>query len=300
VSGRRLLAVALLLAGASPALAADEVVGGGPLSFGENPPENYESPQHFAFELKAGPYSPNIDSSPGLNGTTPFSDLFSNPGVRGRPPPMPLVELEFDWQIWHRFGSVGLGASLGFMRRGTKAFQYQIDPTSGMPIVDANGNEVQCQVQLNGTPTPMYPCVRTGDDTTLNVIPLELLAIYRFDVLAKRWHVPLVPYVKVGLAYYLWWIENGGGFLSIPKVTLSNGQVLHGFGGTFGWAFRPGIALLLDVLDPVAARTMDTEIGINHSYLFFELNYADINGFGAGNKLVLSDTNWAAGLAFEF
>ena len=46
-----------------------------PPRFGENPPRSYESSQRFAVELKFGPYSPNIDASPGLNGST-FADLF--------------------------------------------------------------------------------------------------------------------------------------------------------------------------------------------------------------------------------
>ena len=47
------------------------------------------SPQHFAFELKFGAYSPDIDSSPGLGGNHPFSDLFISqlsPDVGKRPP----------------------------------------------------------------------------------------------------------------------------------------------------------------------------------------------------------------------
>ena len=68
----------------------------------------------------------------------------------------------------------------------------------------------------------------------------------------------------------------------------------------------------LDAADPVPPhvlaaahaaigwRTIDAELGINHTYLFAELNYADISGFGAKDKLVLSDLTYTLGLAFEF
>ena len=63
---------------------------------------------------------------------------------------------------------------------------------------------------------------------------------------------------------------------------------------------NPGISFLLDVIDPTAARTIDAELGINHSYVFIELHYADVTGFGAKDKLKLSDTTFNCGLAFEF
>ena len=66
----RLASFALIVAlavVAAPARA-DDNFGGYPPRFGENPTRSYESSQCFAFELKFGPYSPNIDASPGLNG----------------------------------------------------------------------------------------------------------------------------------------------------------------------------------------------------------------------------------------
>ena len=39
--------------------------------------KSHRTAQHFAGELKFGPYSPNIDSTPGLTGK-PFSDLYNN------------------------------------------------------------------------------------------------------------------------------------------------------------------------------------------------------------------------------
>jgi hypothetical protein len=304
---RAVAALALLSATAS----AQEMVGGYNPSFGENPPRDYQSSQWFALEIKFGGYSPDIDSSPGLKGQTPFADLFNPQGTKGRPPWRLLSSLEFDYQFFHRFGSLGIGHSVGFYRRTTHGFVFPLD-ANGKPVLDAKGQPIGCTVPN---------CVRSGDETGLNIIPLELMAVYRFDVLSLRYHVPLVPYVKLGLAYYLWWINNGNGFLSAAQFqparpdgqptgqspTTLKQQGLppdpakqSGYGGTLGWVFNPGIALVLDVLDPTAARTLDTELGINHTYLFCEMHYADISGFGASDKLVLSDLSLNAGLAFEF
>lgn len=283
---KRIALVALLLLAARAS--AQEGVGGNPPGFGENPQRHYESPQRFAVELKFGPYSPNIDASQGVHGT-PFADLFPpNPG-KSRPPGKLLTQVEFDYQFLHRsWGNFAIGNTAGYYRRTTHSFAYVTDPTTGSPTT-------ACTSGASGN------CVRSGDTTALNIVPLSIMAVYRFDYLARRWKVPFVPYVKVGLAYYIWWIENGGGFLSIAQFTPPGSTSSQGgWGGTFGWVANPGGAFLLDVLDPPAAKTIDAELGINHTYLFCEFHYADISGFGAAGKMNLSDTTLNAGISFEF
>ena len=277
--------VVLLLAARA---SAEDAVGGNPPGFGENAPQHFESPQRFAVELKFGPYSPNIDASQGVHGT-PFADLFPPDPGKTRPPGKLLTQVEFDYQFLRRsWGNFAIGNTAGYYRRTTHSFAYVTDPTTGSPTT-------ACTSGATGN------CVRSGDTTALNIVPLSILAVYRFDYLARRWKIPFVPYVKVGLAYYIWWIENGGGFLSIaqytpPGATPSQG----GWGGTFGWVAEPGGAFLLDVLDPSAAKIIDAELGINHTYLFCEFHYADVNGFGAAGKMNLSDTTLNAGISFEF
>ena len=272
---------------AAPALA-DENFGGYPPRFGENAIRNYESSQRFAVELKFGPYSPNIDASPGLNGKTPFADLFPPDTGKTRPPGKLLTQVEFDYQFWRAwYGNFGIGNTAGYYRRTTHSFAFSNDPTTGLPTT--------CTAGASGN------CTRSGDTTALNIVPLSLMAVYRFDYLAHRWKIPFVPYFKIGIAYYIWWIENGGGFLSIAQYTPPGStQSQGGWGGTFGWVMNPGGAFLLDVLDPSAAKIIDAELGINHTYLFCEFHYADISGLGAANKMNLSDTTLNAGIAFEF
>ena len=281
------LAAALALLTAAPRARAQEGVGTPP-PFGENAPKSYRSSQWFAFELKFGPYSPNIDASPGLNGATPFADLFPPDKGKTRPPGRLLTQVEFDFQFLHKpWGNFGIGHTIGYYRRTSHSFAFNTDPTTGQ-MTQA------CQV---GSAT--NPCLRTGDTTALNIVPMSLLAVYRFDYLAQHWRIPFVPYFKIGIAYYAWWIENGGGFLSVSKFQ-QNGQTDSGYGGTWGWVMNPGGAFLLDVLDPGAAKTMDAELGINHTYLFCELHYANITNFGVDKRMNLSDTTLNAGIAFEF
>ncbi len=272
------LAIALLALSVPQLASAKEMVGPTAPAFGENPKHSYESSQWFAFELKFSPYSPKIDDSAGLNGKTPFADLFTSQTNHHRPDSRLLTQLEFDFQFLHKHGSLGVGVTAGYARRTTHSFNF-----------DDLAGKVACTIPN---------CTRSGDETALNVMPFSLLAVYRWDWLALKHHVPLVPYLKIGLAYYVWWIENGAG--ATASFTNTKNNVESGYGGTFGWVVNPGISFLLDVIDPTAARTIDAELGINHSYVFIELHYADVTGFGAKDKLTLSDTTFNCGLAFEF
>jgi hypothetical protein len=252
-------------------------------------PQSYRSKQRFALEIKFGPYLPDVDSSPGLSGRTPFADVFGTVDVNNAtdklvtkltpPSARLLTTVEFDWQFWHGFGSLGVGASAGIMRRTARALAYRDDGTLCVDRV----NQVQCS--------------RSGDRTAFSVLPLTLELVYRFDVLAKRWRVPLVPYLKGGIAYYLWWSEDADGLAEFREP---DGSVDRAIGGTWGLVAHPGLAFLLDIIDPSVAQVMDAELGINHVYVFAELNYGWINGFNSKEKLVLSHLTWSAGLAFEF
>ncbi len=297
---KRLAPVALAVAFALPLVAApssaraqdNSGIGGNPPSFGENPTHDYASSQRFALEVKFGPYSPNIDASPGLHGATPFADLFPPAKGHTRPPGRLLTEIEFDYEFLHKWwGTLAVGNTIGFYRRTTHSFAFLEDP--------ATGQETQpCNANLKNGPVN---CVRSGDTTALNIVPLSVMLVYRFDYLALRYHIPFIPYFKIGLAYYIWEIDNGGGFLSVAQFTPAGSMSSQGgWGGTLGWVLNPGGAFLLDVLDPSAAKVMDAELGINHTYLFCEFHYADITGFGAANKMNLSDTTLNAGVGFEF
>jgi hypothetical protein len=238
--------------GASAALAAD-------LDLDEV--RDYSSPQRFLFEIKLGPYMPQIDSEFG-NGATPFKDLFGDSSSI-------MVRAEFDVELWRKLGTIAIGGTVGYFSTSTQALR---DTGTGS--------------------APTTSTERSGSTTGITLLPFSLLAIYRFDYAADRWRIPLVPYAKFGLNYTFWWINNGDGTASV------NGQ--DAAGGTFGWELHLGGAFRLDILEPSAASTLDVELGINHSYLFFEFSLIGADGFGSEKSLRVGDTTWAAGIAFEF
>ncbi|MCP3141293.1 MXAN_2562 family outer membrane beta-barrel protein [Pyxidicoccus xibeiensis] len=132
---------------------------------------------------------------------------------------------------------------------------------------------------------------RAAEQTALKVIPLGLNAFYKFDYAAFEWGIPLVPYGKLGLIYTPWWITKG------DSTEVARGNKASG--AKWGWGATGGLAFMLDVLEPRFARDFDSDLGVNHSYLFAEYTYADVDNFGAGG-LVLSSRRWMFGLALDY
>jgi hypothetical protein len=131
----------------------------------------------------------------------------------------------------------------------------------------------------------------SGERTGFHVLPVHLRAVYRFDYPALRWGIPLVPYVKPGLVFSHWWVTKGGELEQVGDV--------EGRGNKFGWEVAAGASFLLDVLEPRLARDFDSDLGINHSYIFAEYTYAKVNNFG-GKGFNLSDSYWMFGLSLDY
>jgi hypothetical protein len=222
------------------------------------------SPRNFAIEARFGLYTPNIDSEFSGVGTKPQAFIF---GSKRRP----MWQFEFDWEFLQAFGTLSLGAVVGYYKENAKAC-------------------IKSNLLATGD------CVPSGDDTSLRLIPLAALLIYRLDEAAEHWKIPLVPYVKIGLNYTLWTIQNGDG--NVPSYSGAGGG--RGQGGTMGWQAAVGLSLQLDFLDSGGARTFDTESGVNHTYAFFELDHVDGSGLYRNDALRVGDDTWFAGIMFEF
>ncbi len=222
------------------------------------------TPRNFAIEARFGLYTPNVDSEIG-GGTGPHAFIFGDSR-------RPMWQLEFDWQVLQVFGTLAVGASVGYFKENAKACELET---------------------LADDPSQPMSCTRSGDNTSLRLIPFAALLVYRFDVLAQHWKIPIAPYGKVGLNYTLWKVTDGNGHT--PSVGGGRGA-----GGTLGWQAAVGIAFLLDFLDPAAARGFDADAGVNHTYAFFELTTIQASGLGRKNALHVGDNTWFAGLLFEF
>lgn len=227
-----------------------------------------ESPRNMMVEVKLGSYYPYVDR--------PLTcDMTKNecPYQRILGGAMLLVELEIERQVFQKFGSVSVGASLGY------AEKY------GRALTDSGA--------------------MTSEPTALRVLPMRLLAAYRFDYAAIKWGVPLVPYVKGGFQLVHWWATKGA------QTEVASNQST-GAGWSYGLVATGGLAFMLDVLDRRLARDFDTGMGVNHTYLFAEFNYAEVDNFGQKTRLAdgtatttnaaldLSARYFMFGLAFEY
>ncbi len=214
--------------------------------------------------LRAGPYTPAIDPQFTENdgtGPAPYAAMF---GTKYAITPM----FDVDRIIWRGFGQVAVGGSFGYMGKTAKAFAAGSDPNDPMRTR------------------------ATGDTNTFRLLPLAAVATYRFTYLDEAYHIPIVPYVRGGLAYYVWWVKAPNG--NIAKVGTNKAA-----GASAGFQAAIGVSLRAERIDPDAASSMQ-EGGIEHAGFYAELSTAKVDGFGSESKLAVGDTTWFAGIDFEF
>ena len=115
--------------------------------------------------------------------------------------------MEFDWQALRipNVGTLGPGLAVGY----------------------TNANGIAQRVDGG------YPA--SSETTTLEILPMYLVGVFRVDVLWRQLHVPFVPYAKAGLGAALWRASNTVGTSVAP-----NGKV--GEGHSFGTQLAAGMA----------------------------------------------------------
>jgi len=232
---------------------------------------NYESPQHFAFELRFSPWSPSVDSDPALGKTAPYATTFGTGALV-------FIGAEFDWQALRipHVGTIGPGAGIGYTKASGNAAFAPFNGTTCHQAPDSN----QC-------------LTTSGETTSLEIFPMYVVGVFRADALWREAHVPLVPYAKFGLAYAIWRASNSLGTSSANGVS--------GVGGTWGTQLGVGLGFNLNVFDEYAAKNFDEAMGVNNTYLYGEYTRADLQGLGLqSNPLRVGGQTWTFGLAFEF
>ena len=215
-----------------------------------------ESPRWGAVRLKLGSYNPrsSIDGETNLT-SQPYLETF---GARG----MLLFEIAYEQYLWQGLGALGAGLSAGYAEKYAAA-TVAADPTQ-----------------------------TTTERTALQVFPLRLQAVYNFDYPALHWSIPLIPYVRGGVAYVPWRITKGGTIEVIGDR--------RGAGGKWGVSGEAGLAFLLDVLEPRFAADFDQDLGVNHTYVFAEYDVLRTDLLFGGGGLNLSSHQWMFGLNLEF
>jgi hypothetical protein len=135
---------------------------------------------------------------------------------------------------------------------------------------------------LSGSAVSASTGQTVDEKTTLTIFPLSAVASLRVDALARLLKLPFIFTGKVGWEWAHWDTETGNR------------------NDASGWSLGPmlgaQLALDLDIFDNSAARSMDEEWGINHSFLFFEV----YDFFPTSKSLPVGGANWLLGLGFNF
>ena len=232
-----------------------------------------ESPQRFLLELKFGPYLPSVDNAWTGSGLGPYATIFGETDSTGLAISQPkqglFSVLGFEWQFFHAGGPLSIGTTVGYFQDSTQA--------------------------LIAEPTDPEKLRSTADKANFHVIPVTLLLGYRFELLADRFRVPLVPYARGGVAYGFWVANKGG---RRDRTTNSQGQASRG--GSFGWQTNLGLMLRMDFIDRAASVDLDRNTGINHTYIFGEWQFSRLNGFGSGKAMSVGDDTYILGVALAF
>lgn len=217
--------------------------------------ERYGSPQSFAFELRFGAYSPEVDEEFSGGGTGPYATTFGDGSLF-------YFGLELDWLPLRipYVGAIGPGLGWGYTSASDKGF-------------------------VAGTAD------RSAEDTSLTVMPMHLSAVARFDELMRKTGIPFVPYAKAGLGMGLWYAGKASGTAEHEGV--------RGEGISWGTHLALGGALALNWLDRRSASQLDESTGINHTYLFGEWMYANLDGLGSSPQMHVGTSTWVLGLALD-
>jgi hypothetical protein len=173
----------------------------------------------------------------------------------------PLLSTELDVYIVRipYVGHLGVGGRIGWAKySGPTAVVNGADPGDG-----DNGDDQ----------------VAATEQARLTLFPLSPMAVLRIDVLAREFGVPILFAAKLGLDVIPWRSTKGG-------ATEDKGVEL-------GMRWGAQVALELDFLEPRAARRLDDEWGINHTFIFCELFGSTADAFG-------TNLAWTAGLGLVF
>jgi hypothetical protein len=213
------------------------------------------------FGIRLGPYLPEVDDER-FTEPGPYERMFGDGSW------LPAADLHRVFNT--RFGQIGGGFSVAYFSKTADAFREGSDP----------------------------PVRAAGNENSLKIVPMELTAIWRGTMFHDNWGIPLVPYARGGLGYYLWWVRRPDGeFAKACPADRTNCD--RAIGGSMGLVGAAGLSIRAEGVDPDAARSM-RDSGLDHAGFYAEIEVAWVDGFGNAKKLSLGDTTWFAGIDFEF
>jgi hypothetical protein len=157
----------------------------GEIRLGTGAPQAHAaSPREWNFELRFGPYRPDVDGEFAARGSDarPYQQLFSSSKHL-------LTQIEIDRHFSHVWGTWAVGFGAGYTKASAAALATDLSS-------------------------------QTGDDTALTVIPLSVSLVYRADQLRRYEQIGVEPYAKVGFDYAYWSISDTAKTDSIGGKTL--------------------------------------------------------------------------------
>ncbi len=129
----------------------------------------------------------------------------------------------------------------------------------------------------------------SGDRARFVIVPTSLTLTYRADFVYEQFRVPLIPYGRFTAERYNWWTSKEDRWTER--------------GATNGWSGTVGVGLVIDWMDPDAARDLENEVGIAHTILYFDVTKSKVDDFGSDESWDLSEKNklfWSTGLMVVF
>lgn len=239
----------------------------------------YGSPQHFALELRIGPYYPQVDSE--FSGASPYQTVFKDNANKVA-------------NATTSGSGTGTGAQLYF---GVE-FDYLpfripylgvIGPGVGWGFVSASAPSL--------IKTGEHAGEVSGETTTLTIMPMYLAAVLRADGLMRRTGFPFVPYAKFGLGIAPWKVSGAAGVVTYfdPKTN----QEIRASDTTFGLHLALGGMFSLNFIDLKSAAQLDESTGVNHVYIYGEWMDSMLNGLGSRPQMHVGASTFVGGIAFD-
>jgi|GEM_PF-2445434 len=223
----------------------------------------------WALSFEGGPYLPAQYTDKA------FNDIF------GYQEENTEYNLGLDFHLSDAFGDTGVGFGFGLIQFVGKGRVESTESIGGQSFEVAS------------------------DTTVFNILPLRFELFYRLTYFDDNFAIPLTPYVRGGLGYYLWWVTDGVGDVDLAYLNNAS-EPSRAAGGKYGFIGSLGIALELNTLEHAAASKLRASTGIVSSSLYFEYNMSSVDSFGAAG-FDFSNTNtdssfntWRAGVYLEF
>lgn len=212
-------------------------------------------PEHFAFEVRFGPYWPEVDeefsTSPG-----PYEQVF---GTDARF----YFGVELDW----------LPFRIPYVGSAGPAFGWGYTRSAGNGVIVSSGEPSEAE-------------------TDLVILPMHFSGVLRGDYMLRKWNVPIVPYLKLGLGLGMWTASGA------DETSEYDGD--EGRGTSFGMHLALGGAFAVTALDPSSEAAMRADAEVLNAYLFGEWMYANLDGIGSHPQMHVGTSTVVVGIAIDW